>query len=100
MFYKCLRCGKVLQGLGLRTHLSRKEKLNINDIFCKERLSFSGCHWNPREYDYFCKEELVAVCIGNYDPQWAAQVPEQINRLVTTAKDYWKEHKEELKDIG
>jgi len=99
MFFKCLRCGKIVQGNGLRTYLSMKEKLDNFKVVCRERLTSGvlGRHYNPRECDYFCGEELVAVCIGESDPKFVSQ--EAIHKFVAHAQDYW-EHQPTRKETA
>lgn len=74
MFYKCLKCGKVLKGLGLRPHMSYKHHMNMAKLESRQR---KGYGWS-RYHDYFYETEqeilmikarlkLVAVCLGDDD---------------------------------
>lgn len=68
MFYKCLVCGKVLQGLGIRPHFHYKhpDKYYNPDSVGMIALETVKRPWEGFSgyYDYYFKQELVVVCLG------------------------------------
>ncbi len=82
MLYKCLKCEKLLKGLGVPPHLSYKHAARTSNCTAKERL--------PRVHDYFLNDELVIVCLGEgfKEPEFADA--KAVARVVENAKEHWR----------